>query len=134
MQVRHLASAFLAATAIGAVFVGATSSTALAQPPRPDPWVQGQIDALTEDVPGFLDSINRSGIDRGGITDTDLVIKGHRICAQIYGASGDLSSAALPNTRPDDFRTMEIVAGASVKYLCPPAAEYVGPDIRDAAP
>lgn len=41
-------------------------------------------------------SIELSAVDRGGISDADLVIKGHRICNQIYSARGDLSSALCP--------------------------------------
>ncbi|MFF0496520.1 hypothetical protein ACFYU5_08965 [Nocardia aobensis] len=132
MSTRTAASSLLAASMIGAALV-TTTATAHADP-RPDPWVQGQIDAQTEDVPGFLNSINTSGIDRGDIDDHDLLIVGYKVCYQIYSGRGDISGAALPHTRPDDFHTMEIVAGASVTYLCPPAAPYVGQNILDAAP
>lgn len=132
MITRTVASSLLAAITISAALV-TTTATAHADP-RPDPWVQGQIDAQTEDVPGYLNSINTSGIDRGDINDHDLVIVGHKVCDQIYSARGDISGAALPHTQPDDFHTMEIVTGASVKYLCPPAAPYVGQNILNAAP
>jgi hypothetical protein len=133
MNARRLVSSLLATTAtVGGLIIG-TTAPANADP-RPDPWVQGQIDSQTEDVPGFLNAINTSGVDRGGINDQDLVIKGHQICDQIYSGRSDISGAALPYTRPDDFRSMEIVSGASVKYLCPPAAKYVGPNILDAVP
>ncbi|MFH5207319.1 DUF732 domain-containing protein [Antrihabitans spumae] len=132
IPIRFVAAAGISITvAISAV---ALSSAAPASPPDVDPWVQGQIDSLTENVPAFIDSINRSGVDRGGIDDNALVIKGHLICDAIYSHRGDLSSAMLPNTRPDDFRTMEVVAGASIKYLCPPAAAYASPHLVDAAP
>jgi len=131
MTTRTVASSVLATIAIGAALT--TTATAHADP-RPDPWIQGQIDQQTEEVPGFLSSVNTSDIDRGDINDHDLVIVGHKVCYQIYSARGDISGAALPRTRPDDFHTMEIVAGASVKYLCPPAAPYVGENILNAAP
>lgn len=130
MPTRHYAPRLLVAVAIGSALLGTAPAHAA---PRPDPWVQGQIDALTEDVPGFLHSIELSGVDRGGISDADLVIKGHQICYQIYSARGDISSAALPRTRPDDFHSMEVVAGASIKYLCPPAAEFAQ-GLADKAP
>lgn len=118
------------ATALG-------SGLAMAEPsptPNPDPWIQGQIDSLTEDVPGYLSSINRSGVNRSGISDTDLVIKGHLICDAIYAHRGDVSMGRLPNVRNDDYHSMEVVAGASIKYLCPPAAAYAGPNLVQAAP
>ncbi|MFD3509310.1 DUF732 domain-containing protein [Nocardia sp. NPDC058666] len=131
LSIRHRVSPLVAALAVGATLFGTAPANA---EPRPDPWVQGQIDSLTEDVPGFLHSIELSGIDRRGISDPDLVGKGHIICDQIYSGRGDLGSAALPNTRSDDFHSMEVVAGASIKYLCPPAAEFAAPNLADAAP
>ncbi|MGA4792251.1 DUF732 domain-containing protein [Nocardia sp. AB354] len=102
--------------------------------PRPDPWIQGQIDAQTEDVAGFLNAINIMGIDRSGMSDPDLVVKGHLICQQVYSGRGDISGSALPHTRPSDYHTMELVEAASVKYLCPPAAKYIGQDSLDEVP
>ncbi|MEU4813736.1 DUF732 domain-containing protein [Nocardia fluminea] len=131
LPIRRYISPLVAVLAVSATLFGTAPADAT---PRPDPWVQGQIDAQTEDVPGFLRSIELSGIDRRGISNPDLVIKGHIICDQIYSGRGDLSSAALPNTRPDDFHSMEVVAGASIKYLCPPAAEFAAPNLADAAP
>lgn len=122
MPARLLVASMLTVLGIGGALLGGAALVDAA--PRPDPWVQGQIDEQSEDVPGFLRSIELSGVDRGGISDADLVIKGHRICDQISSARGDLSSAALPNTRAEDFHAMEVVAGASIKYLCPPAAEF----------
>lgn len=130
MTLRRSVSPLLAALALGAMLCAGSAEAT----PRPDPWVQGQIDALTEDVPGFIRSIEVSGVDRGGISDTDLAIQGRRICYQIYSGSGDLGSALLPNTRSDDFHSMEVVAGASIKYLCPPAAEFAADNLPDAAP
>ncbi|GGK38567.1 DUF732 domain-containing protein [Nocardia camponoti] len=120
----------LAALACGALLVGGATANAA---PRPDPWVQGQIDAQTENVPGFLRSIELAGVDRGGISDADLAIKGRTVCYQIYAGKGDVSGAALPNTRRDDYHSLEVVAGASIKYLCPPAAAFAG-SLADKAP
>ena len=133
MNTRFFRTCTAAALGAAVLSLGA-SGLATATPPRPDPWVQGQIDSITENVPGYLSAINRSGIDRGGINDRDLVVKGHRICDQAYSARGDLGSARLPHIRKDDFHAMEVVAGASVKYLCPPAAPFVSRGVLDAAP
>lgn len=129
LPVRRCVSPLLAALAVGVMLTTGSAGAA----PRPDPWVQGQIDAQTEDVPGFLRSIEVAGVDRTGISDNELAIQGRRICNQIYSGRGDISSAKLPNMRADDFHSMEVVAGASIKYLCPPAAEYAG-NLADAAP
>lgn len=132
MNNHRIVSSALAVVAACGLMVGTAGS--VAADPRPDPWIQGQIDSLTENVPGYLDAINTSGVDRGGIDDRDLVIKGHVICNQIYSARGDLSGAMLPHTRTTDFHSMEVVAGAGVKYLCPPAGRFVSPGILHAVP
>ncbi|GAA5054540.1 hypothetical protein [Nocardia callitridis] len=145
MDARRLFAALFASLTVGASLVGTSAAAEAAPQPnawiqgqiddqradtqRPDPWVQGQIDSQTEDVPGFLAAINNSGTDRGGISDRDLAIKGRSVCGQIYGARGDLSGASLPNA--DDLHSQQIVAAASVKYLCPPAADYFSSDLLD---
>ncbi|PPJ36539.1 hypothetical protein C5E45_19110 [Nocardia nova] len=132
MTTRTVASSLLAAIAISAALV--TTTAAAHADPRPDPWVQGQVDAQTEDIPGCLISIDTSGIDRGDINDHGLVMVGHKVYDQIYSGRGDISGAALPHTQPDNFHTMEIDAGASIKYLRPRAAPPVGQTILNAAP
>jgi hypothetical protein len=130
----RLVTSLLVAVGVSALLVVPAGAAHADPDPRPDPWIQGQIDAQTEDVPGFLNAINAMSIDRSDMSDRDLVLKGHLICQQVYSGRGDISGSALPHTRPNDFHTMELVEAASVKYLCPPAAKYIGQDSLDEVP